>query len=83
MMTKLNFQAGCQGELRKRLDSYLAGREKRTPIRGASSSWTRMTGGVPQGSVLVQLPFLIYVNDLPNETESYLNVSVDDVKFMQ
>ena len=58
--------------------SYLSNRKQRVIINGFESEWGLIEVGVPQGSVLGTLLFLIYINDLENGIISNVNFFADD-----
>ena len=60
------------------LSSYLSGRQQYTTVDGSHSNLEYIKWGVPQGSVLGPLFFLLFINDLPNSTQMDSWLFADD-----
>ena len=60
------------------LTNYLHERYQEVVLNGQTSSWELVKSGVPQGSVLGPLFFLIYINDLSDNLESNCKIFADD-----
>ena len=71
-------QNGVDGKSLELLESYLSNRKQRVVINGAESNWGPIKAGVPQGSVLGPLLFLIYINDLEEGIASSVKFFADD-----
>jgi hypothetical protein len=69
---------GVKGELLCWLKRYLSNRCQRVIIKDAISSVGELKAGVPQGSVLEPLLFLIFINDIANDMLGLGRLFADD-----
>ena len=71
-------QNGIEGKLLNLFKNYLSNRKQRVVLNGMESKWGEIRAGVPQGSVLGPLLFLIYINDLEDGIKSNVKFFADD-----
>ena len=60
------------------IESFLSNRYQRVVLNGQTSNWEIISAGVPQGSILGPLLFLIYINDISDNLESNVKLFADD-----
>ena len=68
---------GIEGNL---LQNFLTNRQHRVVVRGTTSSWSSVRSGVPQGTILGHILFLIYVNDISSNISSTIKLFAGDKK---
>ena len=69
---------GVNGPMLIWFESYLSDRKQRVVIDGECSDWQNIQAGIPQGSVLGPLLFLIYINDIVNNISTECFLFADD-----
>ena len=80
LIYKLQYYGIC-GKLKSWFHSYLSNRLQRVVIGGHQSSWGAVSSGVPQGSLLGPVLFIMYINDMSNcILTSNISLYADDSK---
>ena len=69
---------GIRGSAHKWISSWLSERSQKVVSDGQASDPVPVLSGVPQGSVLGQVLFLIFINDLPKKIRSSVRLFADD-----
>jgi retron-type reverse transcriptase len=77
LLYKLQFY-GIRGDVRKWIENFLANRTQRVIVDGQASNQISVTSGVPQGSVLGPILFLIFINDIGENLNSKARLFADD-----
>lgn len=73
---------GISGKILNWIRDWLIGRSQRVQIKGKYSQWADVSSGVPQGSVLGPLLFIIYINDISLDIRGSISIFADDLKIM-
>ena len=77
LMYKLKSLGIC-GNYYGLIHSFLSDRHQRVVLNGQSSKWSHIKAGVPQGSILGPLLFLVYINNLPEGLTTSAKLFADD-----
>jgi len=71
---------GISGDVLKWIENWLRGRKQRVVLGGQASEWSDILSGVPQGSVLGPILFVLYINDIDDTINSKILKFADDTK---
>ena len=79
LLSKVNV-LGIKGDILQWINSFLSNRRQRMVVEGKSSSWENVKSGIPQGTVLRPILFVIFMNDLTDNLTSMTKLFADDTK---
>lgn len=71
---------GIEGPVLNWIEDFLSQRNQKVIINGTSSKVASVTSGIPQGSVLGPVLFVMYINDMPAEVQNPIRLFADDTK---
>jgi len=77
LLGKLEYY-GIRGNINKWITNFLIGRQQCVVVEGEQSAFVTVDSGVPQGTVLGPLLFLLHINDLPECVSSSVRLFADD-----
>ena len=69
---------GISSKISNWIENFLSNRQQQVVVNGSTSKWIQVTSGIPQGSVLGPILFVIYINDIAEQLESEIYLFADD-----
>ena len=82
ILSKLKFQYNIDGRMLKFFKNYLSNRSERVVLDNCISDTVSVLSGVPQGSILGPLLFVLFINDIYDNVDEHSNINLyaDDTK---
>ena len=74
---------GMEGPLIRWITNFLSNRIQRVVVNNEMSTWSTISSGIPQGSVLGPTFFVVFINDIPDSINSTVNIFADDTKLFR
>ena len=74
---------GIGGPLKAWTKDFLLDRKQQVVVNGKLSYWSIVLSGIPQGSVLGPILFVIFINDLPDQIRNTVKIFVEDTKIFR
>jgi hypothetical protein len=71
---------GINGKVLQWVRDFLSNRTQTVVVNGVKSNPAKVSSGIPQGSVLGPVLFVLYINDLPRHVQSNVELFADDTK---
>ena len=82
LISKLN-SLNISKEIVNWIEAFISNSRQKVAVNGKESNWHDVKSGIPQGTVLGSLLFVLYINDLPYLTQSDTFLFADDIKIFR